>query len=67
MKELEKFKCVLSVITITPILTIDEKTMGAMEIILVINDGVYVCICKVYSSDFKAYTKHEFIYDSAFS
>ena len=53
MKELEKFKCVLSVITITPILTIDEKTMGAMGIILVINDGVYVCICKVYYSVFK--------------
>ena len=37
-----------------------------MGIILVIDDGVYVCIYNVYSPVFKEYTKHTFIYDSHF-
>ena len=41
--------------------------MGAMRILLVIDDGVYVCICTVYYSVFKEVTQHAFIYDSHFS
>ena len=37
------------------------------SILQVINDGVYVCICRVYSDVFKKYTSHAFFYDSYFS
>ena len=39
--------------TIASVLNIDREKMGAMGILLVIDDGVYVCICTVYSSVFK--------------
>ena len=48
MKELEKCDCLSSVMTIAPILNIDREKMGAMMIMQVINDDVYVCICRVY-------------------
>ena len=41
--------------------------MGAMSILLVIDDGVYVYIFKVYSSFSKEYTSHVFVYYSHFS
>ena len=41
--------------------------MGAMGILQVIYYCVYVCICKVYSSVFKSYAPHAFVYDSHFS
>ena len=41
--------------------------MGAMGIFLVIDDGFYLYICKVYSSVFKEYTPHAFVYDIHFS
>ena len=67
MTELEKCECVLSVMTITPILKIEEKTMGTMGILLVVYDGVYVCICKVYYSVLQSYKQHAFVYDNNFS
>ena len=53
IKQLEKCECVSSVMTIAPILNIDREKMGAMGILLIIDDGVYVCICTVYSSVLK--------------
>ena len=41
--------------------------MGAMGILLVIDDGVYVCICTVYTYFFKEDTQHAFVYDGHFS
>ena len=41
--------------------------MGAMGILLIIDDGVYVCICTVYSYVFKKVSQHAFVYDSHFS
>ena len=41
--------------------------MCYMVILLVIDDGAQVCICKVYYSVFKEYTQHAFFYDSHFS
>ena len=41
--------------------------MGSMGIMLVVDDGFYVCICNFYSSIFKIYTQHAFVYDSHFS
>ena len=32
-----------------------------------INDGVYVCICSVYSNILKEFTQHAFVYDSYFT
>ena len=43
------------------------KKIVSMGILLVIHDGVYLCICKVYSFIFKEYTQHAFFYDSSFS
>ena len=67
MTELEKWKCVSYIMTIAPVWKIDREKMGAMGILQVIYNGVYVCICNVYSSDFKEVTQHSFVYDSHFS
>ena len=32
-----------------------------------INDGVYVCICSVYSNILSGFTQHAFLYDSYFT
>ena len=40
--------------------------MGTLEILLRINDGVYVCIFSVYSKVLKEFTEHAFLYDSNF-
>ena len=53
--------------TIVPVLKIDEEKMGAMGILLVIDDGVYVFICTVYSSVFKEVTQYVFVYGIHFS
>ena len=53
--------------TIAPVLNIAGEKMDAMWILLIIDDGVYVCICTVYSSVFKKVTQHAFVYDSNFS
>ena len=34
---------------------------------MIIYDGVYVCICTVYSNVLKNHTQHAFVYDSYFS
>ena len=43
-----------------------EETV-AIRVLLVIYDDVYVCIYKVYSSVFKEYISHAFVYDGNFS
>ena len=52
---------------IAPVLNIEREKMGTLEILLRINDGVYVCICSVYSKFLKEFTEHAFVYDSYFS
>ena len=34
---------------------------------MIINDGVYVCICSVYSKILMEYTQHAFVYDCYFT
>ena len=41
--------------------------MGPLGILLIIDDGVYVCICYVYSNILKLWTQHAFLYDSYFT
>ena len=41
--------------------------MVTMGILLIIDDDVYVCICKVYYYDFKEYTQQTCVYDSHFT
>ena len=41
--------------------------MGPLGILLIIDDGVYVCICTVYSNVLKQHTQHAFVYDSYFT
>ena len=65
--ELDKCECVSSVIKIEPVLDIDREKMGTLGILMRIKDGVYVCICFVYSNILKEYTQHAFVYDSYFT
>ena len=37
-----------------------------MGILLLIDDGVYVCICRFNSDVYRKYTPHAFVYDSHF-
>ena len=67
LKELEKCECLSSVITIAPVLNTEGEKMGTMGILLKIDDGVYVCICTVYTSILKKVIQHAFVYDSHFS
>ena len=41
--------------------------MGTLVILLKIDDGVYVCICNIYTAILKQFTQHAFVYDSHFS
>ena len=66
MTEFEKWYRESSIMTIAPLLYIDREKIGDMRILQELNDGVYVCTCRVYSDAFKNYTSHEFVYDSYF-
>ena len=59
--------CVSSLIKIEPVLDIDRDKMGTLGILMRIKDGVYVCICYVYSKIFKKCTQNSFVYDSYFT
>ena len=65
--ELDKCECVSSVIKIEPVLDIERDKMGILGILMRIKDGVYVCICSVYSTISKEHTEHAFVYDSYFT
>ena len=65
--ELEKCECVSSIIKIEPVLDIDREKMGTLGILMRIKDGVYVCICSVYSNILKLWTQHAFVYDIYFT
>ena len=65
--EWEKCECVSSVIKIEAVLDIDREKMGTLGILMRIKDGVYVCICSVYSNILKEYTQHAFVYDIYFT
>ena len=67
IEELDKCECVSSVIKISPVFGIDNDKMGALGILMRINDGVYVCICSFYSKILKLWTQHAFVYDSYFT
>ena len=54
-------------IKIEPVLDIDRGKMGTLVILMRINDGVYVCICSVYSKILKECTQHAFVYDGYFT
>ena len=41
--------------------------MGTLGILMRINDGVYVCICSVYSKILNESTQHAFVYGSYFT
>ena len=64
--ELENCEYVSSVIKIEAVLDIEREKMGTLGILMRINDGVYVCICSVYSTISKEHTEHAFVYDSYF-
>ena len=53
--------------TIASVLHIETEPTGPLGILLRIDDGVYVCICTVYSKVLKEHTQHAFVYDSYFS
>ena len=53
LKELGKYECVSSVMTISSVLNTERYKMGTKVILLKIGNGVYVCICTVYTSILK--------------
>ena len=67
VKELKKCECVSYVMNIAPVLKIEREKMGTLEILLKIDDGVYVCICTIYTAILKQFTQHTSVYDSNFS
>ena len=67
MYELEKCEYVSSVIKIESVLHIEREKMGTLGILTRINDGVYVCICSIYSKILNEFTQHAFVYDSYFT
>ena len=66
IRELDKCECVSSVIKIAPLLGIERDRMSLLGILMIITDGVYVCIFSVYSKILKQWTQHAFVYDSYF-
>ena len=64
---MEKCECVWSVMTIVSVLNIEREPIGPLGILPIIDDGVYVRICSVYSKVLKEHTQHAFVYDSYFS
>ena len=52
---------------IAPVLNIEREKMVPLKIPLRINDGVYVCICSVYSDILKQWTQHAFVYENYFT
>ena len=67
IEDLEKCECVSSVMTIASVLNIEREQIGTLGILLIIDDGVYVCICTVYPEILKQHTQHAIFYDSYFS
>ena len=67
IKYLEKCEFVSSVMTIAPVLNNEIEKMGTLVILLIIDDGVYVCICTIYTEILKQFTKHTFFCDGHFS
>ena len=67
MYELENCECVSSVIKIESVWDIEREKMGTLGILMRINDGVYVCICSVYSTISMEHTEHAFVYYSYFT
>ena len=67
IKELEKCECVSSVMTVATVLNIEREQVGPLGILMRIDDGVYVCICTIYSKVLKQHTQHAFVYDIYFS
>ena len=53
--------------SIVLVLNIEREQTGPLGILVRIDDGVYVCICTVYSKVLKQHTQHVFVYDSYFS
>ena len=49
---MEKCECLSSVMTIAPVLKIEREKMSTLGILLKMDDGVYVCICTVYTEKF---------------
>ena len=47
MKELKKLECIIIMITITPILKIEINKWGALGILKIIDNSVYICTCNV--------------------
>ena len=50
IEELENCECVSSVITTAYVLYVERESMGPMEILLRINDGVYAYINTIINS-----------------
>ena len=66
--DLEKSEGVNYVTTIAPILQMERHQCSAFLIIRIIDDGVFICTCKIASSDeTKTISYRAFVYDRNFA
>ena len=49
---------------ITQVSGIEEVAWGAVSIIKIVNDVVYICVCNIHNVKYNLWTKHYFVYDS---
>ena len=50
----------------TPVYTIESEPWCAASIIIIVNNGVYICTCSVRHDEYNCKKKHAFVYDSQF-
>ena len=66
ISEIENTSCVRNFMRVNPVSVIEREPWVAASILLIVNDGVYICTCSVRSDEYKFKTKHAFVFDSHF-
>ena len=64
--EIKNYLCVRNVTNVNSVFWIEKEPWGADCIMIIVNDGVFICTCNVKYDEYKCWTKHAFVYDSYF-
>ena len=64
MIEIENTSFMRSVVNVNPVIIIEKEPGGASIILIIVNDGVYICKCSVISDEYICKTKYAFVYYS---
>ena len=57
ISEIENTSCVRNVIKVTPVYGIEREPWGESCIMVIVNDGVFICICNVKSDEIQVLGK----------